>query len=108
MYFCTNTKYNEYTHTQLNVKLKDKLKLFEKESCLNNSSTYLGQKKSEYFEHLSLMISNGCYKKLFTQFKCFLIFSLAFCTCLGLSTSDEPEPSWLEPQLELKDFQLGS
>ena len=22
--------------------------------------------------------------------------------------SDEPEPSWLEPQLELKDFQLGS
>ena len=23
-------------------------------------------------------------------------------------TSDEPEPSWLEPQLELKDFQLGS
>jgi hypothetical protein len=35
---------------------------------------------------LSLMISNGCYKKLFTQFKRFLIFSLAFCTCLGLST----------------------
>ena len=25
-----------------------------------------------------------------------------------LSISDEPEPSWLEPQLELKDFQLGS
>jgi hypothetical protein len=23
-------------------------------------------------------------------------------------TSDEPEPSWLEPQLELKYFQLGS
>ena len=23
-------------------------------------------------------------------------------------SSDEPEPSWLEPQLELKDFQLGS
>ena len=22
--------------------------------------------------------------------------------------SDEPEPSWLEPGLELKDFQLGS
>jgi hypothetical protein len=22
--------------------------------------------------------------------------------------SDESEPSWLEPQLELKDFQLGS
>ena len=25
-----------------------------------------------------------------------------------LSTSDESEPSWLEPELELKDFQLGS
>ena len=25
-----------------------------------------------------------------------------------LHTSDESEPSWLEPQLELKDFQLGS
>jgi hypothetical protein len=25
-----------------------------------------------------------------------------------LSTSNEPEPSWLEPKLELKDFQLGS
>ena len=23
-------------------------------------------------------------------------------------TSDESEPSWLEPELELKDFQLGS
>ena len=26
----------------------------------------------------------------------------------GMYTSDESEPSWLEPQLELKDFQLGS
>ena len=26
----------------------------------------------------------------------------------GVITSDEPEPSWLEPQLELKDFQLSS
>ena len=26
----------------------------------------------------------------------------------GLVTSDKSEPSWLEPQLELKDFQLGS
>ena len=25
-----------------------------------------------------------------------------------LITSDESEPSWLEPELELKDFQLGS
>ena len=25
-----------------------------------------------------------------------------------LKSSDESEPSWLEPQLELKDFQLGS
>ena len=25
-----------------------------------------------------------------------------------LATSDESEPSWLEPELELKDFQLGS
>ena len=25
-----------------------------------------------------------------------------------LLTSDEPELSWLEPQLELKDFQLGT
>ena len=25
-----------------------------------------------------------------------------------LLTSDESEPSWLEPELELKDFQLGS
>ena len=24
------------------------------------------------------------------------------------NVSDEPKPSWLEPQLELKDFQLGS
>ena len=24
------------------------------------------------------------------------------------TTSDESEPIWLEPQLELKDFQLGS
>ena len=36
------------------------------------------------------------------------------CELRGLSTnflphtSDESEPSWLEPQLELKDFQLGS
>ena len=27
---------------------------------------------------------------------------------LMMVTSDEFEPSWLEPQLELKDFQLGS
>ena len=26
----------------------------------------------------------------------------------SLKDSAEPEPSWLEPQLELKDFQLGS
>ena len=25
-----------------------------------------------------------------------------------IATSDESEPSWLEPELELKDFQLGS
>ena len=25
-----------------------------------------------------------------------------------LKTSDESEPSWLEPELELKDFQLGT
>ena len=25
-----------------------------------------------------------------------------------VNSSDEPEPSWLEPQLELKDFQLNS
>ena len=25
-----------------------------------------------------------------------------------LGTSDDSEPSWLEPELELKDFQLGS
>ena len=29
-------------------------------------------------------------------------------TILGLYISDESEPSWLEPELELKDFQLGS
>ena len=29
------------------------------------------------------------------------IYQLLFC-------SDESEPSWLEPYLELKDFQLGS
>ena len=28
-------------------------------------------------------------------------------SALGVA-SDEPEPSWLEPKLELKDFQLGS
>ena len=27
---------------------------------------------------------------------------------LGIPTSDESEPSWLEPWLELKDFRLGS
>ena len=27
---------------------------------------------------------------------------------VGLGTSDEPEPSWLEPGLELNNFQLGS
>ena len=27
---------------------------------------------------------------------------------LTVASSDEFEPSWLEPQLELKDFQLGS
>ena len=26
----------------------------------------------------------------------------------GLNSSDESEPSWLEPELELKVFQLGS
>ena len=26
----------------------------------------------------------------------------------GIVSSDESEPSWLEPELELKDFQLGS
>ena len=25
-----------------------------------------------------------------------------------LNTSDETEPSWLEPELKLKDFELGS
>ena len=25
-----------------------------------------------------------------------------------MSTSDKSEPSWLEPELKLKDFQLGS
>jgi hypothetical protein len=25
-----------------------------------------------------------------------------------VNNSDESEPSWLEPELELKDFQLGS
>ena len=27
---------------------------------------------------------------------------------MKISQSDESEPSWLEPELELKDFQLGS
>ena len=26
----------------------------------------------------------------------------------SVNASDESEPSWLEPELELKDFQLGS
>jgi hypothetical protein len=26
----------------------------------------------------------------------------------AIATSDESEPSWLEPELELKNFQLGS
>ena len=29
-------------------------------------------------------------------------------TIFCLYTSDESEPSWLKPELELKDFQLGS
>ena len=40
---------------------------------------------------------------------------LVFVACSGENfnwllqfTSDESEPSWLGPQLELKDFQLGS
>ena len=31
-----------------------------------------------------------------------------FVRMLRLTVSDESEPSWLEPELELKDFQLGS
>ena len=31
-----------------------------------------------------------------------------FETLVWTITSDESEPSWLEPELELKDFQLGS
>ena len=29
-------------------------------------------------------------------------------TILGVYISDAPVPSWLEPELELKDFRLGS
>ena len=27
---------------------------------------------------------------------------------IGVNSSDESEPSWLEPELKLKDFRLGS
>ena len=36
----------------------------------------------------------------------FVITTIPLLPCLV--TSDESEPSWLEPELELKDFQLGS
>ena len=36
----------------------------------------------------------------------FVITTIPLLPCLV--TSDESEPSWLEPELELKDFKLGS
>ena len=38
----------------------------------------------------------------------FLIALFTNIDAIAEPTSDESEPSWLEPELELKDFQLGS
>ena len=36
------------------------------------------------------------------------LYILYVCTMYVVHRSDESEPSWLKPELELKDFQLGS
>ena len=38
----------------------------------------------------------------------FLIALFTNIDAIAEPTSDESAPSWLEPELELKDFQLGS
>ena len=42
-----------------------------------------------------------------TVVRCFLP-QINFQIIMWISTSDESEPSWLEPGLELNNFQLGS
>ena len=57
--------------------------------------------------HLSPLYLQNYWNFEWTWWTCHLWYSKDSQSTY-LPTSDEPEPSWLEPYLELKDFQLGS
>ena len=55
-----------------------------------------------------LLVDKRNQKKQIPNFNVRLFNLMALVASSNVATSDESEPSWLEPELELKDFQLVS